>query len=175
MKNLQLFEGYGNKKVTYYHGLGGSPNKQITKMFSRYGYDAYTPYINYEKEWYFDKGKSMFLRELARAKNSDIIMGLSFGGYVAYNVAKALNKKCVLINPSINREKSLLDIRNFDMDYDPTFPKIKVFFGTLDDLVVDRYQIDVLNRNGDDYDAIYIEDMEHCMTLYEFAEILSMI
>lgn len=175
MNNLQIFEQYKKRKITYYHGLGGSPTRIITNLFNRHGYDSYSPYINYDREWYLDKGKSLFLRELEKSQDSDIIMGLSLGGYLAYNVAKAMNKKCVLINPSINRAKSLLDIKEFDMNYDPTFPKIKVFFGTLDDLVIDRYQIDVLNRNGDDYEAIYIEGMEHSMTLYEFDEMLSMI
>lgn len=175
MNHLEIFEKHNTKKATFYHGLGGERNPDKIHLLKEMGYDTYYPNIDFDDEWYYDKCKSLFLRELVRSKNSNIIMGTSLGGYLAYNVAKALNKECVLINPSINRKMSKLNIREFDMNYVAKFPKIKVFFGELDDYVIDKYQIETLEENGDDYEYTHIPDMDHGLPLDKFKEILELL
>lgn len=173
MNHIKSFED--KKRITFYHGLGGERSADRMRLLRQMGYEPYFPNIDFDDEWYYDECKSLFLRELDRSKNSEIIMGTSLGGYLAYNVAKALDKECVLINPSINREMSKLNIREFDMDYVPKFPKIKVFFGELDDYVIDKYQIETLEENGDDYEYTYIKGMEHWTPIDKLKEILELL
>src|ERR1700744_2497277 len=94
-----------NKVCVLYHGLGSKPDLfRINRLKDR-GFIVICEHFDYEAEWKLDKGKSLFSRELKKVNKVDLLIGISFGGYLAYKLSKATGINLLLINPAIDRSK----------------------------------------------------------------------
>lgn len=158
---IKKFENFGNKSVVIYHGLGSKPAPVRSLILKRLGYDVISELFDYESEWNLDKGKSLFENQLEIVKNADLIIGISFGGYLAYNLAKSENKPLILINPALDRDKSKTNIKHFDISYIPHKIDIEVFLGENDVSIPKEITIDFLNKTNDNFTYNIIHKMEH--------------
>ena len=93
-----------DKKVVMYHGLGGTPAGTTKRVLNQHGLGVLFEFFDYEKEWVKDHGKSMFEKELKKIEKTDLIIGNSYGGYLAYQLSKATGKDLLLINPALDRD-----------------------------------------------------------------------
>ena len=150
------------KSIAVYHGLNGLPNQERIDYLESIGYtDIHYPLINFEKEWYKDKCRSVFQRELRAIKSMDVVMGLSLGGYLAFELAGYSFKDVVLINPSIDRSKTKLDIKSFNVPIKRNFRNVEVFLGTKDALIDGDWTIEYLKDINVRSSIHWIEGMEH--------------
>ena len=172
VQKFDKFEKKG-KSVAVYHGLGGGGGKAIPKLLRRYGFTKiHYPEIDYYEEWDKDKCKSLFERELKIAKNMDLIIGFSLGGYTAFELAGHTGKNLMLVNPAIDRTKTLLDIVWYDIDVKRNFGNVEVYLGTEDDLIDKRWTIDYLKKLNIKSDIYLVNGMEHNTYLDEFEGML---
>jgi len=170
MKNFNDF----GKSVAIYHGYGGGGGKIIPRFMKSVGFDKiHYPEINYDREWYLDKCKSMFNRELRNIKDIDLIIGFSLGGYTAFELAGQLSKNLILVNPAIDRSKILLDIKSFDISPIRNFSGVEVYLGSEDDLIDGQWTIDYLHKLNIDSDIYVVNGMEHNTSISEFRKIIN--
>lgn len=170
---IKRFERFGHTPVSVYHGAGGRPAKDRIDLLSSMGYEVLYPFIDFEKEWDLDRCKSLFQRELNSIKDVDILVGFSLGGYLAYLLAKHTGKDLILVNPSLDRSKSLLKVREFDVEDMNNLGKVEVFFGENDTLIPKESQIDFLNKNNINFTQYIVKDMEHRTPINKFEEIIN--
>lgn len=169
MKNFKQF----GKSVAIYHGYGGGGGNALPRLFRTFGFSTiHYPEIVYDREWYKDKCKSMFNRELKSIENIDLIVGFSLGGYTAFELAGYLKKDLILVNPAIDRSKTLLDIKSFDVPIKRDFKGVEVYLGSEDDLIDGNWTIDYLNKLNVDSDIYVVNGMGHNTYLEEVKEIL---
>jgi len=163
------------RTVAMYHGLGGRPTRWEDRMLRRAGFsDVIFDHIDYDREWFRDECRSLFRRELAKIRRADVIIGISLGGYMAYLLAQATGKDLIMINPSLDREKTKLDIKHFNTgDIGNHFNRVEIYFGELDELIPMDNQVNFLNRNHITYNAWIVNGMEHCPYMQEFELILA--
>ena len=169
---ISKFEGFNGKKVIFFHGLGGKPNETIKKVLEHFGYNVKFPHIDYYDEWDYDECKSLFEESIYLAKDCDLVIGLSLGGYLAYLVANHLGNDCILINPGIDRSKTKLEIKEFDCPKSMNNCNLEVFLGDKDDLIPNEYTINYLKDNNIKSKIHIVKGMEHGFDLNEFIDIL---
>jgi hypothetical protein len=161
-----------NKSCVIYHGLGSKPAESRTKMLNELGYVVMSEHHNYHDEWNKDKGKSLFLRELKKINKVDLIIGISFGGYLAYQLSKTTGIDLLLINAAIDRDKSKSVIRHFDINYDDKPSNIELFFGENDTSVPKEFALEYLSSKKEDFIYHIIHEMAHRIPDRYFKEIL---
>jgi predicted esterase YcpF (UPF0227 family) len=163
-----------DKTVSIYHGLGSEPNPMRNKSFNNKMYNVISELHDYVKEYELDLGESFFKRELEKVKNSNLILGISYGGYVAYHLSKATGINAILINPAINRSKSKNVNLNKDyiMNYTPRESTIEIFCGENDISVDPKITELYLKENDPNLKIEYIEDMAHRVPHAYFSQIL---
>lgn len=162
-----------NKTCVLYHGLGSQPAISREQLLNKAGYNVISEHFDYDLEWDVDQGKSLFEKQLEVVKNVDLIIGISFGGYLAYKLSKATGKDVILINPALDRAKSQSVIKDFDIPDSNLVSNIEIFFGFLDTSVPMDYAIDYLKRRKEyDYSAYTIKDMAHRVPDNFFKEIV---
>jgi alpha/beta superfamily hydrolase len=149
------------KKAIYYAGLGGGVEPMLYEIFNYFGYDLIQEDYDYYAEWHSDKGANLMMREFEKAKDADLIFGISFGGYVGFHVAKATGIPCILINPALDRAKTRTGIYDFIMDYVDKSPEFEIYIATQDEVVLPRYTINYLKRNKNKVSLMMVEDMTH--------------
>ena len=172
---IKKFEDFEDgKSIAIYHGLNGEPSPERSKLLESVGYnDIYYPHIDFDAEWEKDKGKSLFERELSLLRGIDLIMGFSLGGYLAFELAGHLSTNLILINPALDRSKTKLDIKHFDITTKRQFGKIETFLGANDYLVDKSITLNYLKENNIKSDITIIEGMEHRTPMNYFVEILN--
>lgn len=170
---IKKFENFNNKKVIFFHGLGGSPSAERQSILENYGYDVVYPFIDYDLEWEKDHCKSLFYRSVESARDCDLIIGISLGGYLGHLVANLLEKDCILINPALDRSKTRLQIKNFDCPVLFNNCNLEVYLGDKDTLINKEYTIDFINDNNIKCKIHSLENMEHRCSLNDFLEILN--
>lgn len=171
LKTFEDFE-YG-KSIAVYHGLGGEPNPERIAYLESIGYkEVYYPHIDFDLEWEKDKCKSLFERELNLLRGIDVIIGVSLGGYLAFELAGHLSTPLVLINPSLDRTKTRLDIKFFDIQTKRNFGKIETFLGSEDVLIDKDITINYLKNNKIKSDIKIVNGMEHRTPIEYFIEIV---
>ena len=163
-----------NKTCVWYHGLCGEPNLFVKQALNQLGYYVVAEHIDFYREWFKDRGKSMMERQLRRLKKVDLIAGISFGGYVAYLMSKATGADVLLINPAINRNRSTTGIWHFDVPKDVYNKEsnIEIFFGEHDDVVPMRYTQEFLEKTAEEYKGWLVKGMEHGMSGVDFYTII---
>jgi hypothetical protein len=162
-----------NKTCVLYHGLGSQPAISREQLLNKADYNVISEHFDYDLEWDVDQGKSLFESQLKVVENVDLIIGISFGGYLAYKLSKAIGKDVILINPALDRFKSQSIIKEFDIPDSNLFSNIEIFFGFLDTSVPMDYAIDYLKRRKEySYTAYTIKDMSHRVPDNFFKEII---
>jgi len=150
-----------SKTCVIYHGLGSRPAISRTQLLNKAGYSVISELFDYDSEWDLDEGKSLFESQLEIAKDVDLIIGISFGGYLGYKLSKATGKDLILINPALDRAKSKSMIKEFDIP-DYNLPSnIEVFFGEFDTSVPKEYAMEYFKNKGEDFRYHIVKDMNH--------------
>jgi predicted esterase YcpF (UPF0227 family) len=122
-----------NKTVILYHGLGSNPASDKKKYLNKIGTSLKQDHHDYQKEYDLDRGKSFMIEQQTKANGYNVIMGISFGGYVAYMLACRLQKPLILINPAINRSVTKTKIGEYNYEYQNMKPlEIEYFHGEKD-------------------------------------------
>lgn len=160
------------KKAVYYTGLGGGVEPVLDRILDYFKYDLYQEDHDYYQYWIDDKGESFMRREIENAKDKSLVIGLSFGGYVAYHVAKANGIPCILINPALDRAKTRTGIYDFEMNYEPKDIKLEVYIATDDNVVPPRYTTNYLKKNSIECQIVKIDDMGHNCSYQHIFDIL---
>lgn len=149
------------KSCVIYHGLGSKPDMERIEILKNSGYIVISEFFDYEKEWILDKGKSLFEKELNKINKINLIIGISFGGYLAYQLSKATGIDVLLINPALDRNKSKSKIKNFDIPEYSLESNIEIFFGENDIIIPMEYTKDYLSEKNEDFRYHIIEGMAH--------------
>ncbi len=162
------------KSVAVYHGLGGGGGKLIPRSLKSKGFtNVHYPEIDYESEWWDDECKSLFFRELEDIKDVDLIVGFSLGGYTAFELAGYTGKNLILVNPAIDRSKTLLDIKWYDIPVKRNFGKVEVYLGSDDYLINKNWTIAYLKKLNVKADIYIVNGMEHNTSIQEFKGMLN--
>jgi len=172
---IKAFKNFG-KSIAVYHGLGSGPDPGRIEYLRSIGYvNIHYPRIDFEGEWYKDGCKSMFIRELRsiKEKEIDLLLGFSIGGYLAFELAGKSSIDLVLVNPAIDRSKTRLDIKYFNIPNGRNFGKIETFLGSKDDLIDRNIPINFLRKNNIKSDIHIIDGMEHGTPPEYFVEIVN--
>jgi hypothetical protein len=162
------------KKVIFFHGYGGEPIPEITEIFKYLGWETIQQHIDYDDEWDLDKCKSITEKSVELSKDCDLVIGLSLGGYTAHLISNHLGKDCILINPGIDRSRSLLHIKDFDFPHVVNNCNLEVFLGGRDFQIPNHYTTDFIERKGICARIETLEKMYHVFNLKEFIDIIKM-
>lgn len=169
---IKKFETFNRKSIAVYHGYGGEPSPDRIRFLESVGFSKiHYPYIDFDEEWELDKCKSLFRRELKSLKNINTLIGVSLGGYLAFELAGNLSKDLVLINPGLDRNKTRLDIKFFDIKPMRNFKKIETFLGSEDRLIDKSITLQFFKENKINSEIRIIDGMEHRLPLNYFEEI----
>ena len=159
-----------NKTVILYHGLGSNPASDKKKYLNEIGISLKQDHHDYQKEYDLDRGKSFMIEQEKNANGYNIIMGISFGGYVAYMLACRLRKPLILINPAINRSVTKINIKEYNYQYENMKPKkIEYFYGENDKAVIFNDQKNIVDHSITDF--YKIKNMEHRVPIKFFKKI----
>ena len=161
-------------KVIFFHGYGGEPIPEITEIFKYIGWETIQQHIDYDVEWDLDKCKSITEKSVEISKNCDLIIGLSLGGYTAHLISNHLEKDCILINPGLDRDRSLLHIKEFDFPHVVNKCRLEVFLGARDFQIPNNYTTDFIERKSICTRVETLEKMYHVFNLEEFITIVKM-
>lgn len=88
-------------KLLYFHGSGGGSIAELAKHFKSEGIELISPEISY---FDFIGNEYMFPMLDKLAKEADIIVGNSMGGWFAYHLGIKNNKNILLFNPAISNK-----------------------------------------------------------------------
>lgn len=169
MNLYQYLESLSGKTVVMYHGLGGNKSSDRKRILAKMGVTLLQETHDYKKEYEKDKGESFMKEQELKIGQANVIMGISFGGYVAYLLASKAQKPLILINPAINRAVSTTSIKNFEYETNGLkSPKIEVFYGEKDTNVLVNDQKKIL---GEKCQYIEIKEMAHRVPNTFFQEI----
>ena len=106
-----------NTKIIYLHGFKGSAKSGKAQMLKDWfgATNVITPEIDYKQETIFKS--FMHLRDLITAQLSInqqiLVVGSSFGGFMAFHLFKIIECRTLLINPAITSEK-LIELTGID-------------------------------------------------------------
>lgn len=170
---MEYFKSF-NKKVLVLHGLGSEPNSHRQKMLEKLGFEVIQEHHNYKLEWEKDKGESFFNKQLEIAKTCNLIIGISFGGYVAYHLSHATGINTMLINPALDRSKSKTEIKDYIMNYNYKPCQIELYVGENDKSVPPENAIDYMKEHDDNVVINTIPKMEHRVPDEFFVKILKL-
>ncbi len=163
-----------DKTIAVYHGLGSAPNKDRNTSLNKLGFNTIYETHDYELEFFKDLGESFFKSELDKIKNCQLIIGLSFGGYIAYHLSKATGIPCLLINPALDRLKSKTVMnKHYVMNYTSLEHNMEIFCGELDKsvdpIVTKKYLVD---NNDKNYTFEMVPKMAHRVPHIYWSQIL---
>lgn len=85
-------------KAIYIHGWQSSPKPEKVKILEEAGLTVVAPKINYEAE---QVKVYPSIKKLVLEEQVDVLIGSSMGGFVAYWLARELNKPALLYNPAL--------------------------------------------------------------------------
>lgn len=107
-------------KVLFFHGSGGGSIAELGKMFKKQGLDLISPEISY---YDFIGNEFMFPMLDKLAKEADVIVGNSMGGWFAYHLGIKNDKQVLLFNPAISNKTQSFKCFN---DITPDISNIKL-------------------------------------------------
>jgi predicted esterase YcpF (UPF0227 family) len=172
-----------DRNILIYHGLdGGIDKKKITYLESK-GFNVIMQKHDYRKEFGTkdhpgDRGKSFMERQesIVTSKKIDIIIGSSFGGYVAYLLGCEKHKDLILINPALNRSVTKTAIQEFDYPHNKKQANnIEYFHGSEDTVVTSTHSLEVLKKgSGSIYNKVPMQGMGHTTPFAKFKDMCEM-
>lgn len=161
-----------DRTAILYHGLGSSPSPMRERSLIKRGFNVINELHDYEYEYDKDLGKSLFERELEKASKSDLIIGISFGGYLAYHLSRATGKECILINPALDRTKSKTRMKkDFKISYNRIPSSVDVYVGSNDKIVDYETTFNYLIKHHPSANFKVI-DGEHRVPIQTFSKII---
>ena len=90
--------------IIFIHGFNSAPNRFRTKFLNQFNVPIYQPFVDYANiEDEFIKLKRYVKENIDNEEL--VIMGASLGGFVAIELAKRFQCKCMLFNPSVFPER----------------------------------------------------------------------
>jgi hypothetical protein len=103
-------------KAIYIHGLHSEVNPHKVAILEDAGLEVMAPEIDYEAEQakVYPRLKKLILEEQV-----DVLIGSSMGGFMAYWLARDLNKPALLYNPALHFESMQPFIPKLDSKYHP--------------------------------------------------------
>lgn len=103
-------------KAIYIHGLHSNPNPQKVALLEEAGLEVVAPEIDYdtEQEKVFPRIRKLILEERV-----EVLVGSSMGGFVAYWLARELNKPALLFNPALHFENIQIFIPTLTSSHKP--------------------------------------------------------
>ena len=168
------------KTILIYHGLNGNIDKEKIKYLTNKGFHVIMEKHDYRREYGTievsnDRAKSFMQKQEQIARKADIIIGTSFGGYVAYLLGCQLQKDIILINPALNRKVTKTAIQDYDYPFNEKKAKrIEYFHGANDTTVTAKTSIEVLEKPSLYYKETVIPEMEHKVPFKKFKTICKM-
>lgn len=163
VKNVKL-----NKIAVYYHGLGGEASLHIKNKMAEFGYYLITETVDFYGEWFKDRGRSFMDKQIKKFKKIDLVIGLSFGGHIAYLLSKETGANLLLINPAVNRARSTTGIHTYVSPKSNKSSNIEIYLGEYDTTVPMQYTLEFFRNTGEEYNAYKISNMQHNMYYHEF-------
>lgn len=85
-------------KTLYLHGLDSHPTPEKNKIMKKAGLDLTALHINYREKL----GVYETMKDTARRKKIEFIIGSSLGGYIGNTLAEDLGIPCLLFNPAMH-------------------------------------------------------------------------
>ncbi len=152
-----------NLKVLYLHGLGGGYSKFTDNVIMGYiGKDSELVYPVLDYEALYSSNINPINIYSKMGGYIDVVVGNSMGGFVAYQVAKRLNKPCLLFNPALMETTN--SYRMFGRDLEEVEDKGNLNFivvGSDDDVVPSQKSLEWIINNNVKNTNIVIEKMGH--------------
>ena len=116
-------------RTLYVHGMGDKPNKWQIDIFREHNLDIYAIHLDYTKE----PDAFEILRDFAKQKRIEFIVGHSHGGFLTYWLAEELGTPCLMLNP--HHSLRLMDKMKPKTITQRASPLCLLVLGTDDDLV----------------------------------------
>lgn len=161
-----------DKTILIYHGFGSSPNKDRNTTFIKRNYNVVSDLHDYAAEWAKDSGKSFMENQIKLSESVDLILGVSFGGYIAFELSKIHNKPCILINPALDRDMSKSIIKHYDFVKGTNEPKVEFYYGCDDTNVDPLITLNYLDKTYKNYTINPIIKMAHKVPHVFFSKII---
>jgi esterase/lipase len=152
-------------KAIYIHGLHSEINLDKIKILEEAGLEVIAPEIDYEKEQgaVYPRIKSLMIEE-----SIDVLIGSSMGGFMAYWLARDLNKAALLYNPALHFESMKPFIPQLESNY---YPPLFVCSGEKDETVPSKHlraYLDKEHRDNSNLRIISASWLAHQIDLQTF-------
>lgn len=116
-------------KAIYIHGLHSEVNPRKVAILKEAGLEVIAPEIDYEAE---QEKAYPRIKKLVLDEQVEVLVGSSMGGFMAYWLARELNKPALLFNPALHFESMQAFIPKLDQAF---FPPLFVCSGEKDETV----------------------------------------
>lgn len=103
-------------KAMYIHGLHSEVNPHKVAILEEAGLEVIAPEIDYEVE---QEKAYPRIKKLVQDGQVDVLIGSSMGGFMAYWLARELNKPALLFNPALHFESMQPFIPKLDQVFYP--------------------------------------------------------
>lgn len=184
----QNFKTGNEPRVLFLHGFPGNPSLDKSIQLEKEGFKVINKKILWGKAFSDEQIKPLIKYLSLLAKKCDVIIGTSFGGYIAFLLTSKTKTPCILINPVISldrikegtgeqnadpklKEKNLQEYENNKVKITSHFAEIshpypsenEIFFGGGDTIVKASETLEDLKKLGisDKFNKIYIKNMGH--------------
>lgn len=158
-------------KAIYIHGWQSSPNSEKVEILEEAGLKVVAPKIDYEAEqgMVYPRIKKLVIEEQV-----DVLIGSSMGGFVAYWLARELNKPALLFNPALYFETMKPFIPKLES---PFTPPLYICSGEKDETVLPSLLKEYFDKehSGDDQIKIISANwLAHGIDLQTFRSMTAM-
>ncbi len=140
-------------KCLYLHGLDSQPMREKDDILLANFEHLVSPKINYRRENIFS-----FLCAIVEEREIGCIVGSSFGGFMAYHLARKYALSVILFNPALAYYQTNPDIIN-EFDRVP-MKKCFVAIGQEDDVVPPQSTLDYLKSSNHESTFFHVEIIE---------------
>lgn len=152
--------------VLYFHGLGGGYSEDNEKIILKNlaeGSAILYPTMDYTLMYNSGVNPIDVYSELKYVKDYiDVVIGNSMGGFVAFHVAKRLNKPCLLFNPALM--ETTMSYKMFGVgleDVEDRGNYNHIVIGYRDVVVPSNKSLEYLKTKNILNSNVYVEDDEH--------------
>jgi len=85
-------------ETLWLHGMGGSPNKEKIAYMKERGLNTHALHLDYNRE----PKRFEILRDYCIKHQIQLLVGSSFGGFLAFWLSEELGIPCLLLNPAVS-------------------------------------------------------------------------
>ena len=154
--------------IAFFHGLESEPISDKSQYLHKHYTNAYTPALDYKTN------KTIFKDILTEIYNLDykldLLIGSSFGGFLAFKLSTHLNLPTLLFNPALSRQPYKIDTSTGFYSN-----KHKVVLGLTDDVIIPKTTEDrIKSKKSHKWDLNY-ENIGHRTPIDIFTKYLDKI